>query len=333
MYYHRIIVNFRKTTSTPYFLHILVNIPQTGNDLSSYPRTFSGVYMIAYGIMGTTSNIDPDKVYDYHTAFDIKPTEVIYNVDINANNKKIIKIALDRNSNNSAATVGMVKDLFPFTTNILYRKYFEEFFDFTDANKYGLNRGSSGIIINSIKSITGNPLRNIFMPDRTIADVRKEGINISNYKIIFHLHDSIRAYTLCFVFYHWRNRKFSISKKNSISRVNLFDLFYNTADNKVNLVFNNITRRVTSPSSFHGKKIVLWLAEDSSANVTKASISNYSGTLTIPTVNSSIKQNFEFTTQDGVLSKIMYSPNLYDFDSVQFHKVMLQEKLSGSYVD
>ena len=37
---------------------------------------------------------DPDKVYDYHTAFDIKPTQVVYNVDINANNKKILNIAL-----------------------------------------------------------------------------------------------------------------------------------------------------------------------------------------------------------------------------------------------
>ena len=90
MYYHRIIVNFRKLTSgNKFFLHILVNIPQAGTDLAVYPRQFNGVYMIAYGIVGTVSNIDPDKVYDYHTAFDIKPTEVVYNVDINANQKLI----------------------------------------------------------------------------------------------------------------------------------------------------------------------------------------------------------------------------------------------------
>ncbi|CAH3173196.1 unnamed protein product, partial [Porites lobata] len=81
MYYHRIIVNFRKQ--------------------------FLGVYLITYGIVGTFSNIDPDKVYDYHTAFDIKPTQVVYNVDINANNKKILNVNLDRNNNNSVATVGM----------------------------------------------------------------------------------------------------------------------------------------------------------------------------------------------------------------------------------
>ena len=59
MYYHRIIVNFKKLSSgNKFFLHILVNIPQEGTDLAVYPRQFSGVYMIAYGIVGTVSNID-----------------------------------------------------------------------------------------------------------------------------------------------------------------------------------------------------------------------------------------------------------------------------------
>ena len=74
------------------------------------------------------------------------------------------------------------------------------------------------------------------------------------------------------------------------------------------------------------------MVEDLSANVTKVSISNYSSTLTIPTVQKSSFQGFNFTTEDGVLNKLMYSPNFYDTDSLQFHKVMLQEKLSGSYV-
>ena len=134
MYYYKIIINFRKlSTGNRFFLHVSVNIPQTGIDLNIYPNQFKGCYMIAYGIVGTFSNIDPDKVYDYHTAFDIKPTEVVYNVNINANNKKILDINLDRNNNNSAATVGMVKEIHPFTTHNLYRNYFEEVYDFTNA--------------------------------------------------------------------------------------------------------------------------------------------------------------------------------------------------------
>ena len=86
------------------------------------------------------------------------------------------------------------------------------------------------------------------------------------------------------------------------------------------------------PSSYNGRKIVIWLAENFSSNVTKVKISNYSSTLTIPAARYTNEQKFDFTTEGGVLSKIMYSPNFYDTDSEQYHKVMLQEKLNGSYI-
>ena len=86
------------------------------------------------------------------------------------------------------------------------------------------------------------------------------------------------------------------------------------------------------PSSFDGKKIVLWLAESVDTIVTKVNVSNYSSTLTLANSNYTANQYFDFITEDGVISKIMFSPNFYDFDSEQFHNVMLQEKLNGSYI-
>ena len=80
------------------------------------------------------------------------------------------------------------------------------------------------------------------------------------------------------------------------------------------------------------KKIVLWLTENFNSDITKVKISNYSAILSLPSVRYSNEQEFFFTTKDGILSKIMFSPNFYDDDSEQYHKVMLQEKLNGSYV-
>ena len=85
-------------------------------------------------------------------------------------------------------------------------------------------------------------------------------------------------------------------------------------------------------SDFNEKKIVIWLIEDFSQNITKVKISNYRAILSLPSVRYTNNQEFVFTTQDGILSKIMFSPNFYDTDSEQYHKVMLQEKLNGSYV-
>ena len=49
-------------------------------------------------------------------------------------------------------------------------------------------------------------------------------------------------------------------------------------------------------------------------------------------VNYNHNQQFIFTNEDGVLSKILFSSNFYDTDSDQYHKVILQEKLNGSYM-
>ena len=326
MYYHRIIVNFRKLLSgNKFFLHILVNIPQDGTDLAVYPRQFSGVYIIAYGVAGTVSNIDPDKTYDYHTAFDIKPTEVMYNVDINANQKEIKNIKLDRNSDNSAATVAMVKELTSFTKNVLYRKYFSEFYDFANADSYGINIGSSGVIINSLKPNITLP------PNKDLSVIRKDGLNVNGYDVTFSPSHSSQS-TLCIVFSHWRNRSFTLTKYLSTNNNILVKLDYNKSNNKVTLTVNKTTQNFTMLSSFNGKIIVLWLTENFDTNVTKVKISNYSSTLTIPAVQYNVNQRWKFTTEDGVLIRLMYSPNFYDFDSEQFHKVMLQEKLSGSYI-
>ena len=215
MYYHRIIVNFRKLSSgNRFFLHILVNIPQDGTDLAVYPRQFSGVYIITYGIVGTFSNIDPDKVYDYHTAFDIKPTEVVYNVDINAKQKEIKNIKIDPNDNTSVATIGQIKGMNNYTINNLYREYFKEVFDFTFASNYGLNIRSSGVVFNSLISTSGDSARNITIPNRTIDDIKKDGLDVTGYNIKFSPSPGFSKYTLFIVFYHWRNRTFSLIKKS-----------------------------------------------------------------------------------------------------------------------
>lgn len=50
--------------------------------MGTYPKNWTNNYIVAYGILGSVSNIDADKVYDYHTAFDIKPTKIKMNVPI-----------------------------------------------------------------------------------------------------------------------------------------------------------------------------------------------------------------------------------------------------------
>ena len=161
--------------------------------------------------------------------------------------------------------------------------------------------------------------------------LKKDGLDVNGYDITFSPSHYSKS-TLCIVFYHWRNSNFSLTKYISTNNNILLKLKYDLRSYTVSLTVSKTTQSFTMPSSFNGQKIVIWLTENFSSNVTKVKISNYSSTITIPAVSYTNFQEFEFTTQGGLLSKIMYSPNFYDFDSEQFHKVMLQEKLNGSYI-
>ena len=247
--------------------------------------------------------------------------------------KKILNVNLDRNNNNSAATVGMVKELNPHTINNLYREIFEEVYDFTNAANYKLSSTASGIVFNNLSSSSGNTLRDIRIPHKTIDNIRKEGLNVSGYDISFSPPEGITKYTLCIVFHFWRNRTFIIRKKEQNSQRELLNLTYHSNNNKLSLVLFNINvNLLTLPRDFDNKKIVIWLIENFNANITKVKIRNYSAILSLPAVSYTREQEFVCGTKDGVLSKIMFSPNFYDTDSEQYHKVILQEKLNGSYV-
>ena len=101
--------------------------------MNTYPTNFDKYYLIAYGILGETMDLDPNKTYNYHTAFDIQPTRVVYNVDLDMNRQRILNIAPDRSRNNSAATVRMVKDEESLISKSLYEEIFDQVFDISYA--------------------------------------------------------------------------------------------------------------------------------------------------------------------------------------------------------
>ena len=196
MYYHKLLVTLSKTAdSTPYFLHTQDVMAQSGIDLNTYPTNFNKYYLIAYGILGETMDLDPNKTFDYHTAFDIKPTEVVYNVDLDMNRKKILNIVLDKTKNNSAATVKMVKDLetklSPHTKNNVYREILEEFYDLSNAGIYKIATRPSGVVFIGL-------LPNIHFANKFIANIEEGGLRIQNKPIRLRLFGK-KSFTLCVV--------------------------------------------------------------------------------------------------------------------------------------
>ena len=277
MYYIKIIVNFQKTVANLYSLDLYVNIPQKGIDLKTYPKNWTNNWMIAYGVFGKVSSIDPQKTYDYHTAFDIKPTEVVCNVDLDMNRKKILNIVPDRTKNNSAATVKMVKDLetklSPYTKNNAYKEIFEEFYDLSDASNYKIIIGISGIMVSGIQP-------NIYFPRMDVANIWEGGLTIKNTTLSLELF-SKRSFTLCVVMQLWLNKSLSIKTIMSNGAYEKPHLIYEKTTKKLTLQTNGLRdgstneTSITLLNSFNGKRVVFWLTKKGTgANLTaKASIS------------------------------------------------------------
>ena len=335
MYYHKLIINFKKLLSGRSFLYVTVNIPQSGIDLNTYPSQFKGNYLVAYGIVGKFIDIDPDKVYDYHTAFDIKPTEVSYNVDLNMNNKKILHFNTDESNNNNIATVGMINKIKPSIKFFIYRKYFKEFFDFSDAKCYNLVTSASGIVFNSVSSISGDAARNITFPNKTIDDIHHGSLNVHNFTITFNPTPKQTSYTLCLIFTAWGDRSWSLNKYEITNANNLnilLRVYFTHVNKKLYLNVNNTQKSLTVPNSFMGKNIVIWLTENISTPITKVNISNYSADLIINSASYTTNQRFTFFNDSTEIHRFMYSPNFYDLHGKEHHTILLEEKLLGNLV-
>ena len=242
-------------------------------------------WIIAYGVFGKVSSVGPQKTYDYHTAFDIKPTEVVYNVDLDMNRKKILNIAPDKTRNNGAATVKMVKDLGaklgPHTINNAYREIFEEFYGLSDAGIYKIAERQSGIIFMGL-------IPNITFHTMNIANVWEGGLRIQNKPLSLALF-SRRSFTICVVMQLWLNRSVYIKMIMSNAAHKKPHWIYDKTTKKLKLQTNGLRvgttneTSITSLNSFNGKRFVFWLTKKGrgATPTVKASISNHSATLTL----------------------------------------------------
>lgn len=140
---------------------------------------------------------------------------------------------------------------------------------------------------------------------------------------------------MCVVMQFWRNNNnFTLFANVYINPRT--ELKYDSKTTRLTPTTNRGSQVITIPSSMNGKRIVIWLTENSNARSTKAKVSNYSSTLTqasSPLSNQNQRVNFGFSSDDGVIHRLMYSTNFYDFDSEVYHRVLIQEKLFGSYIE
>ena len=165
-----------------------------------------------------------------------------------------------------------------------------------------------------------------------IANVEEGGLRILNKPVSLGLLGK-RSFTLCVVMRLWLNKSMYIKT-----------FMRDEVDEKPHLIYDNTTKKLTLQTnglrdgstnetsitflnSFNGKRVVFWLTKKGTGGylTVKASISNYSGTLTLSSALAS-QSNYAFriSSADAVIYRVMYSPNFYDLDSHEFHTILVQ---------
>ena len=211
----------------------------------------------------------------------------------------------------------------------MYREIFEEFYDFSDVGNYKIATGPSGIIFTGI-----NP--NITFPNINIANVQEGGLTLKNQTLDLTLF-SKRSFTICVVMQLWLNISMSIQTLLNSGAYQKPHLIYDKTTKKLKLQTNGNDSEdsITLLNSFNGKRVVFWLTKKNTGYsfTVKASISNHSAILgQISSLASQSNYTFKIFSDVAIIYKVMCSPKFYDLDSIQFHKIMMQEKLNGSYV-
>ena len=181
-------------------------------------------------------------------------------------------------------------------------------------------------------------LSHIYFPRMDTTNVLEGGLRLHNTTLSLELF-SKRSFTLCVVMQLWLNKSLSTKTIMSNGAYEKPHLIYEKTTTKITLQTNGLRTgstnetSITLLNSFNGKRVVFWLTKKGTGgNLTvKASISNYAGTLTLSSALAS-QSIVRIFSEDATIYKIMYTPNFHDLDSIEFHRIMLQEKLNGSYV-
>ena len=198
---------------------------------------------------------------------------------------------------------------------------------------YKLQTRPSGVVFIGLRP-------NIHFTNMFIANIEEGGLRIKNKPVSLRLFGK-KSFTFCLVMQLWLNRNMYIKTFMRDGAHEKPHLIYDKTSKKLKLQTNGLRAGSTNETSitlldsFNGKRVLFWLTKKGTGGdfTVKASISNYSGTLTISSeLASQSNCTFRISSEDATIYRIMYCPNFYDLDSHEFHQIILQEKLNGSYI-
>ena len=333
-YYTKTIVQLKKLIGVVHYLYYTTHIdnvtPPAPNNLV--------LYAVVYGVDSFLNDVD-SSVYSLKP-YTIVGGEMQMQIDLNMNNK-IIKSIPNPISDSDAANklycdiiiyhYNLLDDSLQFHTNSnRYRdkqnKIFPIFYNLLETTHYNFIQTPTGIEINKI-----NP-NLILGANRSIVDyVVGYGLKLSNgtYLQTTDTFNQNSSFTFFISFHHDRTKQCVINWKGIKSNIR-----YDIINNQITInAQSQGTHTVQFPSRYTDKKLFLWICYDSSNSTYKMKLGDYAN---IATINSRPTSNFQSNRLEidfnVTVNKIGFSKQFIDINSIDFYRIMMEEKRNGSYV-
>ena len=283
-------------------------------------------YLIFYGTKGTHYSITND-FYDQYIMSDI----FIYNgnmkmqTKIDMNNNKIIKLS-NGTDPDDAVNKGQLDSVSVHTNNQTYREIFNEFYDLVETSRFNVNTNSNGLVILGVKPNL------FFQSNRLITNYdRSSGIQLSNSYI--NLGDDVdqnSSYTIFISLYFSDDIKIQFSDINHNIFYPSFSITYNNSRLRINRSLY-LRHHIIIPADFKNKQVMLWVCHNAPNNLYRFAISNPNSFIQSITSPASFKTKILRIIYNNHVKKIGWVKKFININSLDHHRIMLEELREGSF--
>ena len=284
-------------------------------------------YIIVYGAKDWSDSVDPN-IYDdgfYVQMFQYKNGDMQMQTNINVNNHKITN--LNKGINDTDAVNKLQLDSVSLhTNNQTYREIFNEFYDLVETIRFNVNTNSYGLVILGVKPNL------FFQSNRLITNYdRSSGIQLSNSYI--NLGDDVdqnSSYTIFISLYFSDDIKIQFSDINHNIFYPSFSITYNNSRLRINRSLY-LRHHITIPADFKNKQVMLWVCHNAPNNLYRFAISNHTSFIQSITSPASFKTKILRIIYNNHVKKIGWVKKFININSLDHHRIMLEELREGSF--
>ena len=284
-------------------------------------------YIIVYGVKDWSDSVDPN-IYDdgfYVQMFQYKNGDMQMQTNINVNNHKITN--LNKGINDTDAVNKLQLDsVSVHTNNQTYREIFNEFYDLVETSRFNVNTNSYGLVILGVKPNL------FFQSNRLITNYdRSSGIQLSNSYI--NLGDDVdqnSSYTIFISLYFSDDIKIQFSDINHNIFYPSFSITYNNSRLRINRSLY-LRHHIIIPADFKNKQVMLWVCHNAPNNLYRFAISNHTSFIQSFTSPASFKTKILRIIYNNHVKKIGWVKKFININSLDHHRIMLEELREGSF--